>query len=151
MWNKREIIEINTRLEYFRSQLTLQKVHKIQQIQGESYATQASRNDVHDVKTSVEGLGPKLDANTAEILRSIAEVKVVNSQLHARATQEAPSAFGAEASIQHLVKTVLDEYEDHMAANVEKRFRNAFVSELTTSASHCLNLSLRCRPTSFKR
>ena len=129
MWNKREIDEINARLEYFRSQLALQKIHRIQQIQGKSYAAQASRHDIQDVRTSVEGLGPKLDANTAEILRSIAEVKVENSQLHARAIQEAPSGSRSEASLHHLVKTILDEYEERMAANVEKRFRAAFAAE----------------------
>ena len=129
IWNKREIDEINTQLEYFRGQLMLHKVHEIQQIQGKSHASQASQNDIREVKALIEDLAPNLDANAAEILRYIAEVRVENSQLLARAIQEAPSASVAAASIQHLVKTVLDEYEDRMATNVEKRFRNAFASE----------------------
>ena len=130
IWNKREIDEINSRLDHFRSQLTLHKVYRIAQLQNQNYASQASRPDVQGVKASVDAVGLKSDANTEEILRSIAEVRVENSQFHARAIQENTAASVAEASLHHLLKTFLDDHEERLAAGVEKKFRAALTSEM---------------------
>lgn len=130
MWNKREIEDINTRLQYFRSQLDLHMTYGIRQAQAQSYASQASRDDVRDLGTSLQALQLKSETDTTQILQSIAKVKVENSRFHAQVTQAAPVASISETSLQHLIRSVFDEYEEHMLAGVEKRFRSAAQSEL---------------------
>ncbi|RYO83913.1 hypothetical protein DL766_008287 [Monosporascus sp. MC13-8B] len=121
MWNKREIDEINTRLQYFRSELGLHMTYGIKQAQAQSHASQASADDVRVIRDSVQALGVKSDASAAEILRSVAEVRVENSRFHAQATQAAPAAMGCEASLQHLMRSLFDEYEERFLEGVEKR------------------------------
>ncbi|RYP22095.1 hypothetical protein DL765_001854 [Monosporascus sp. GIB2] len=125
MWNKREIDEINSRLQYFRSELGLHMTYGIKQAQAQSHASQASADDVRVIRDSLQALGIKSDANAAEILRSVAEVRVENSRFHAQATQAAPAALGCEASLQNLMRSLFDEYEERFLEGVEKRFRGA--------------------------
>lgn len=130
MWNKREIEDINTRLQYFRSQLDLHMTYGIRQAQAQSYASQASRDDVRDLGTSLQALQLKSETDTTQILQSLAEVKVENSRFHAQVTQAAPVASISDTSLQHLIRSVFDEYEERMLVGVEKRFRRAAQSEL---------------------
>lgn len=130
MWNKREIEDINTRLQHFRSQLDLHMTYGIRQAQAQSYASQASRDDVRDLGTSLQALQLKSETDTTQILQSLAEVKVENSRFHAQVTQATPGATISETSLQHVMRSVFDEYEEHILAGVEKRFRSAAQSEL---------------------
>ncbi|RYP50297.1 hypothetical protein DL768_004150 [Monosporascus sp. mg162] len=138
MWNRREIDEINTRLQYFRSELGLHMTYGIKQAQAQSHASQASTDDVRVLRDSVQALGVKSDANAAEILRSVAEVRVENSRFHAQATQAAPTALGCEASLQHLMRSLLDEYEERFLDGVEKKFRSAAQLEMANARASLL-------------
>ncbi|RYP74092.1 hypothetical protein DL769_004109 [Monosporascus sp. CRB-8-3] len=130
MWNRREIDEINARLQYFRSELGLHMTYGIKQAQAQSHALQASADDVRVLRDSVQALGVKSEANAAEILRSVAEVRVENSRFHAQVTQAAPAALGCEPSLQHLMRSLFDEYEERFLEGVEKRFRGAAALEI---------------------
>ncbi|RYP34314.1 hypothetical protein DL767_004308 [Monosporascus sp. MG133] len=138
MWNKREIDEINTRLQYFRSELGLHMTYGIKQAQAQSHASQASANDIGVLRDSMQALRVKSDANAAEILRSVAEVRVENSRFHAQATQAPPAALGCEASLQHLMRSLFDEYEERFLEGVEKRFRGAARLEMATARASLL-------------
>lgn len=130
MWNKREIEDINTRLQYFRSQLDLHMTYEIRQVQAQACASQASRDDVRELGTSLEAFKVKAEIDATQTLQSMAEVKVENSRFHAQVTQAAPVASISDTSLQHLMRSVLDEYEERMLTGVEKRFRSAAQSEL---------------------
>ncbi|RYP63429.1 hypothetical protein DL771_009282 [Monosporascus sp. 5C6A] len=138
MWNRREIEEINTRLQYFRSELGLHMTYGIKQDQAQSHATQASASDIRVLRDSMQALRVKSDANAAEILRSVAEVRVENSRFHAQATLAAPAALGCEASLQHLMRSLLDEYEERFLEGVEKRFRGAARLEMANARTSLL-------------
>ncbi|RYP86967.1 hypothetical protein DL770_004848 [Monosporascus sp. CRB-9-2] len=138
MWSRREIDEINTRLQYFRSELGLHMTYGIKQAQAQNHASQASTDDVRVIRDSVQALGVKSDANAAEILRSVAEVRVENSRFHAQATQAVPAALGCEASLQHLMRSLLDEYEERFLEGVEKRFRGAARLEMANARASLL-------------
>ncbi len=141
MWNKREIEEINTRLQYFRSELALHMTYDIKRSQDQIHTSQASRSDIQELRASVQALECKSYASAEEISRSVAEVRVDNSRFHAQVTQAVPASLGSEASLQHLMRSLLDEYEERLMTGVEKRFRAAARSEMDGfrgSLSHAL-------------
>ncbi|KAI1096649.1 hypothetical protein F5B19DRAFT_144 [Rostrohypoxylon terebratum] len=99
IWNKREIREISSRLEYFRSELILHYAFVTRETQLDEQGKQLSKDDIQATLDRLDDLGLVIEsvksgiANTlniqhAELLNSIAEVRSENAQFHTRAIQQ---------------------------------------------------------------
>ncbi|KAI2470822.1 hypothetical protein F4781DRAFT_441423 [Annulohypoxylon bovei var. microspora] len=99
IWNKREIEEISSRLEYFRSELILHFAFQTRKTQLDNQGRQPSRDDIQAVLDKLDDLGPviksaKRDINDKsntrhpELLNSIAEARTENAQFHTQAAQQ---------------------------------------------------------------
>ncbi|KAI0009583.1 hypothetical protein F4779DRAFT_581650 [Xylariaceae sp. FL0662B] len=102
VWSKKEIDEISSRLQYFRSELTLHLTNQINKTQVDQQAHQSTKDDIkvvldklNDLHSPIESLkhtveGP-LEAHRSEFLDSINELRTENRQLHSQAAQQALS------------------------------------------------------------
>lgn len=99
IWNKREIREISSRLEYFRSELILHYAFQTRESQLEGQGKQPSKDDIQAILNRLDDLGPIIEsvksgiANAfsirhSELMTSIAESRSENSQFHTRAIQQ---------------------------------------------------------------
>ncbi|KAI2609247.1 hypothetical protein GGR54DRAFT_632994 [Hypoxylon sp. NC1633] len=100
IWNKREIEEISSRLQFFRSELNIHYTFQIWNKQVDQYDRQSTTDDIQAVLDRLESLklsidSVKLDIDGAlsnqrsDIISSLAEMKSDNSQLHTRAAEQA--------------------------------------------------------------
>lgn len=108
VWSKKETEEIAERLHYFGSQLALHLTYQIKQNQLEQRTWQLSKDDIqtvlartNDVLLSVNdlklGIEEKLDKQHEDVLRSIGDLRLLNSQLQVQTTQEVSSASRASS------------------------------------------------------
>ncbi|KAI1205901.1 uncharacterized protein F4807DRAFT_440901 [Annulohypoxylon truncatum] len=99
IWNKREIGEISSRLEYFRSELILYYAFQTRKTQADQQGRQPSKDDIQAVLDKLDDLGPVIESvkrgindkssiQHSELLNSIAEARSENAQLHTRAAQQ---------------------------------------------------------------
>ncbi|KAI1462406.1 hypothetical protein F4805DRAFT_132829 [Annulohypoxylon moriforme] len=96
IWNKREIEEISSRLEYFRSELILYYAFQTRKTQLELSERQSSKDDIQPVLDKLDDLGPmiesvkrgvydKYNVQHSELLGSIADAQSENVRLHTQA------------------------------------------------------------------
>ncbi|KAI0897728.1 hypothetical protein F4806DRAFT_507573 [Annulohypoxylon nitens] len=103
IWNKREIREISSRLEYFRSELILHYAFQTRETQLDEQGKQPNKDDIQAILNRLDDIGPMIEsvksgiANASsiqhsELLASIAEARSENAQFHTRAVQQGHAA-----------------------------------------------------------
>ncbi|KAI0881092.1 uncharacterized protein GGS22DRAFT_181907 [Annulohypoxylon maeteangense] len=99
IWNKREIGEISSRLENFRSELILYYAFQNGKTQADQQQRQSSKDDIQAILDRLDDLGPviervkhgiidKSNVQHSELLNSIAEARSENAQFHAQASKQ---------------------------------------------------------------
>ncbi|KAI0134267.1 hypothetical protein BJ170DRAFT_192612 [Xylariales sp. AK1849] len=143
LWNKREIQDMATRLDHFRSEIHINLTRQIQQEQAANQALQPTKDNfelmlrrVDELKTDIQSLKSGIDVKPenkiSEVLKSIAELKVENAQFHAQATQAFSSHNDANASFQGVLRPFFDEYQERFLAEVRKELRGTARAEMAS-------------------
>ncbi|XXG97669.1 hypothetical protein Hte_003976 [Hypoxylon texense] len=77
--------------------------------------------------------------HSSKILESLATVRVENSELHSRVTQVLPQDRSFDnTSLQHVLRSVLDEYQESFLSEIRKEFRGTARSEMESMRAQAL-------------
>ncbi|KAI2622157.1 hypothetical protein GGS26DRAFT_249749 [Hypomontagnella submonticulosa] len=94
---------------------------------------------LHSIQSSVETGFQNIQIRQSETLESLAHVRVENGAFNARIAQHLPLEANANAPVQHVLRSLLEEYSDKILAEVKKEFRETARAEL----NNLLNSDLR--------
>ncbi|KAI1780527.1 hypothetical protein F4818DRAFT_9308 [Hypoxylon cercidicola] len=128
-----EVLHSFADLSVRNSQLQTQTIEEV------SSASRVASEGIHGLGTSFNAMMLK----QSEIFESLATVRVENSELHGRVTQVLPQTHDFDStSLQYLLKSMLDEYQEKSIMEIRKEFRGTARSEmenLRTQALQALN------------
>ncbi|KAI1768090.1 hypothetical protein GGR53DRAFT_518105 [Hypoxylon sp. FL1150] len=138
LWNKNEIQELSTRLQFLRSEINLHYTIQIKSAQLDQQARQPTKDDIQAVQRSIDGLETLIDSlkhdidgaasnRSCGLISSITSLQTENSRMHNQAAQQ---AFANHISLSEK----LDDLQSAMAAintnlgNVQSRQSETFES-----------------------